>query len=178
MHKQVRDARFAIACFNDKQAEIARQMIESSPLPIEIYVGRTQELMKLAKCCMACSGSVSLELLYFAKPTVILYWMRPLFYWFAAGVCIQVRFITLVNLLTAAKPFVDPGIPRHLQHGRVDEMLMPEYPTWQDKTDEMAAHVIEWLTEPDRRQFYVEGLERLHEFRASRRVKGGRKLHS
>ena len=37
--------------------------------------GKTPELMRLADCCMAVSGSVSLELLYHTKPTVILYWI-------------------------------------------------------------------------------------------------------
>ena len=45
-------------------------------LPIEVCVGRTPELIHLADCCMAVSGSVSLELLYHTKPTVILYWIR------------------------------------------------------------------------------------------------------
>ena len=57
-------------------------------LPIEVYVGKTPELIRLAECCMAVSGSVSLELLYHTKPTVILYWISRLAY-LRAGVLPQ-----------------------------------------------------------------------------------------
>ena len=52
----------------------------SRDCPIEVHVGRTPELIHLADCCMAVSGSVSLELLYQTKPTVILYWISRLAY--------------------------------------------------------------------------------------------------
>ena len=46
----------------------------------------------------AVSGSVSLELLYHATPTVILYWISRLAY-FVQGFFRKVKYITLVNLL-------------------------------------------------------------------------------
>ena len=68
-------------------------------MPIEVYVGKTPELMQLADCCMAVSGSVSLELLYHTKPTVILYWISrwPIF---VQRFFRKVKYITLVNLLS------------------------------------------------------------------------------
>ena len=75
MHERVPEVRFAVAAFKPHQAEIARQLVAQSGLPIEVYVGKTPELMRLADCCMSCSGSVSLELLYHTTPTVILYWI-------------------------------------------------------------------------------------------------------
>ena len=60
----------------------------------------------------------------------------------------KVRYITLVNLLTAKDPFADrtagiydPSDPRD-QH-----VLMPEYLTYQDRTANLADHVVEWLTD-------------------------------
>jgi lipid-A-disaccharide synthase len=73
----VPQARFAIASFKESQAELARQAVAASGLEIEVCVGRTPELIQLAEVCMAVSGSVSLELLYQTKPTVILYRVQP-----------------------------------------------------------------------------------------------------
>ena len=70
-----------IAAFKPAQAELARQAASSSRLPVDVYVRKTRESIHAASCCMAVSGSVSLELLYHAKPTVILYWINP----FASG---------------------------------------------------------------------------------------------
>ena len=54
--------------------------------------------MHSAACAMACSGSVSLELLHYAVPTVILYWIsRPAY--FVQGLFRKSKYITLVNLL-------------------------------------------------------------------------------
>ena len=61
---QVPGTRFAVASFNEQQAEMARQMLVKSALPIEVHADRTSELIQLGHCCMACSGSVSLERMY------------------------------------------------------------------------------------------------------------------
>ena len=62
-------ARFAVAAFKAKQADMARREIEKIGTrdqgpgtggAIEVYVGKTPELMHLADYAMACSGSVSL----------------------------------------------------------------------------------------------------------------------
>ena len=74
------EARFALAAFKPTQAEIARQMVAAAGLPVEVCVGKTPELMRLADCAMSVSGSVSLELLYHTKPTVILYWISRFAY--------------------------------------------------------------------------------------------------
>ncbi len=60
---------------------MARAAVAASGLAVEVFVGRTPELIRLAECCLAVSGSVSLELLYQCKPTAILYsihrWRTP-----------------------------------------------------------------------------------------------------
>src|SRR5207237_162458 len=110
-------------------------------------VGRTAEIIHAADCAMAVSGSVSLELLYHTTPTVILYYISRLAY-FVQIFFRKVRYITLVNLLTADDLFpkrvatYDPADP-------VDaHVLMPEYLTCEDKSGELAAHIVEWLTRP------------------------------
>ena len=141
VRKRVPQARFAIAAFKPHQAEYARRLVAQAGLPIEVYVGRTPELIQAAVCCMACSGSVSLELLYHKKPTVILYWITRFAYW-VQGFFRKARFITLVNLLTGRE-------------------LFPEYLTWEDKSAAIAEHVVRWLVDDNRREELVAELAKL-----------------
>ncbi len=147
IRKRVPEARFAIAVYKQQQLELVNQIVQESGQQVEVYVNRTAELIHAARGCMACSGSVSLELLYHTKPSVILYQISRLGYavqWAAR----KVRYITLVNLLTADDLFAersagiyDPSDPRD-QH-----VLMPEYLTYQDRSPNLAHHVVQWLTD-------------------------------
>jgi lipid-A-disaccharide synthase len=141
IRQRVPQARFAIAAFRPHQAEYARRLVVQAGLPIEVFVGRTPELIEAAVCCMACSGSVSLELLYHKKPTVILYWITRFAYW-VQGFFRKARFITLVNLLAGRE-------------------LFPEYLTWEDKSEQIAAHVVRWLVDDNRREELVAELAKL-----------------
>ena len=70
----------------DNPAPNARTMAREAAavgLEMEIHTGKTPELVHAADCCMAVSGSVSLELLYHTKPTVILYWVTRRAHWLA-----------------------------------------------------------------------------------------------
>ncbi len=114
---------------------------------IEIYSGRTPELMRLATCCMACSGSVSMELLYHAKPTVVHYRIGP------AAYAVQrrfrkVKYITLVNLLSTGELYPADLSPYDPAQPEAEKVLFPEYLTCEDKSAAVAGHVIEWLTDP------------------------------
>jgi lipid-A-disaccharide synthase len=126
IHEKVPDVRFALASFKPHQAEMAREMVAASGLPIEICIGKTPELMRLADCAMSVSGSVSLELLYHTTPTVVLYWIDR-FAYLVQTFFRKVKYITLVNLLSAdglededITPF-DPSQPDAYR------VLFPEY---------------------------------------------------
>jgi lipid-A-disaccharide synthase len=162
IHRQVPQARFAIASFKESQAQMAAEMARRHSVPVEIHVKRTPELIAAATCAMAVSGSVSLELLYHAKPTVILYHVSKF------GFTVQrffrkVRYITLVNLLTAPQPFegqascYDPHDPADAH------VLMPEYLTCEDRSADLARHVVEWLTDEPRRIRLVQQLQQLRD---------------
>ena len=129
-------------------------------LSIEICVGKTPELMRLADCAMSVSGSVSLELLYHTTPTVILYWIGR-FAYFVQSLFRTVKYITLVNLLatdglddTDLTPF-DPS------QADADRVLFPEYLTCEDKSAQIAEHIVEWLRDPAKRAARVEALRQL-----------------
>jgi lipid-A-disaccharide synthase len=160
VRRQVPQARFAIASFKESQAELARQAVAASGLEIEVCVGRTPELIQLAEVCMAVSGSVSLELLYQTKPTVILYHVRPWDY-FLQSVLRKVKYVTLVNLLVADELFPRDRSPFDPRQKDADRVLFPEYVTWQDRSRQIAAHLIEWLTDAKARQERIDALAQL-----------------
>ena len=95
-------------------------------LPLQTFVKRTPEIIELSKACIAVSGSVSLELLYGAKPTVIVYRVSPLMEKMVRPL-LKTKYITLVNLLA-------------------DKMLYPEFASDRcvDAAD-VADSVLRWL---------------------------------
>ncbi len=125
IHARRPETRFLVACLKPEQAaQVTAQLLPGGP-PIEAHAGHTPEIIELAHSCLAVSGSVSLELLYRAKPTVILYrgdWATVL----AARLLIRCKYITLVNLLA----------------GRA---LFPEYLSSRCVAPQMAEHVVGWL---------------------------------
>jgi lipid-A-disaccharide synthase len=162
VRQQVPDVRFAIASFKPHQAEIAKSLVQQSGLPIEICVGKTPELMRAADCAMSVSGSVSLELLYHTTPTVILYWISRQAY-FVQTFFRKVKYITLVNLLSTDGLADDDLTLYDPSQSDADRVLFPEYLTYEDKSAEIAAHVVEWLTDPAKRAARVEALAALKE---------------
>lgn len=160
--REVGGVRFAVASYNEKQADLARRMVQRSGVSAEIVVGHTPELILSAETCLACSGSVSLELLYHTRPSVILY-KTPWWTYAVMRRFVKVRYITLVNLLTAGQieadrdhsDFYEPDARGH------EHVLFPEYPTWRDRSRDIAAHAIEWLTNEPARQKVIAGLAAL-----------------
>ena len=153
------EVRIAIAAFNAKQAERAREEVQSHQLEVEVHVGRTPELIHCADVCLACSGSVSLELLYRRKPTVIHYRIGRLAF-AVQRYFRKVRFITLVNLLASDD--------RYCQRGEVydasrDRVPYPEYLTCEDRSIAMADDLLGWLRDP---AAYAATVEQLTALRA------------
>ena len=126
--------RFVVACLRDKHKALAEQVIRETGLNVpglELHVGRTPELIRLADAAWAVSGSVGLELMNEALPTVVLYKVNRLDLVIARPF-IKSKYISLVNLLADAE-------------------LMPEYLTTRDVSPELAAHALRWLGDPAER---------------------------
>ena len=133
---------------------------------------------------MACSGSVSLELLAAAKPSVVLYRISRLAYW-VQGFFRKTKYITLVNLLAEGRE--KGAVPLCSQRPSAGSWkrgqspfpgaaaMFPEYLTWEDRSAEIAAHVVEWLSQPERRAARVAELERLRAEVARPGARGGRR---
>lgn len=167
--QRVPQARFAVAAFKPHQAEWARAAIAEQGLDIPVFVGRTPELMRAARCCLACSGSVSLELLHHAKPTVIGYQVSRAAD-FAQRRLMNVPYITLVNLLATGRlgrdrtrrPIRDDGRPE-TWHDLDDGVLFPEFMGSRDPSAPIAERLVCWLTDDAAYADIVARLERLRD---------------
>ena len=136
--------RFAIAFYNESQRQESSELIAQSNVAVEAYVGKTPELMRAAYACVACSGSVSLELLYHRKPTVIVFKVKR-WVMVAQAFMLRIKFITLVNLIATKeirrrnfRPY-DPDDPK------AESCVMPEYLTAGDPSQKVARRVLGWL---------------------------------
>jgi lipid-A-disaccharide synthase len=127
------DVRFVVACLHERHRALAGTILEGEgvKLPIEIYAARTAELIRLAEVAWAVSGSVGLELMVEALPTVVLYTLNRFDLWIARPF-IKAKYISLVNLLDDAE-------------------VMPEYLTTLDVSGDLAAWARMWLDDPRQR---------------------------
>jgi lipid-A-disaccharide synthase len=156
---RVPDVWFAVAAFKSQHADFARERIAQIGLPVEVHVGKTPELIHLAECCMAVSGSVSLELLYQKKPTVIQYRVGRI------GYALQKRlrkskYITLVNLLATKDPL---GIAAASDKAgpAADRPLFPEFLSYEDCSLAVASQMIRWLLDSEQREGLIAELAKL-----------------
>ena len=137
-------ARFVAACFRREHAEFVQDQAAKYAFPLEIHFGKTPEIMRAADCAISVSGSVSLELMYYGVPTVIVYQTGMVGY-ALQSIFRKVKYITLVNLLNAKELH-----PKDLSLYRPDQpdasdVLFPEYLCVGDRSREISAHVIQWL---------------------------------
>ena len=144
IHAARPDVRFAVASFNEHQREVAEGLAKGSNLPIEFHVGRTPEIIELCECCVSVSGSVSLEMMYRLKPTVIQYQVGLVFWLVAHAFFKMARYITLVNLLAG-------------------EEIYPEYAPVRDRSADLARHILNWLNDPIAKAATVARLKSLRD---------------
>jgi lipid-A-disaccharide synthase len=144
VHEARPDVRFAVAAYSEEHAAWLRERAKGCQLPIHVWSEKTQELIHLARCCVAVSGSVALELLYYEKPSAILYRIGPGAWW-AQGLFRQVQYICLVNLLAADDPLAPgrrwPALDD--QHGAI----YPEFLTYRDPSRSIATEVLRWVND-------------------------------
>lgn len=128
VHAARPDTRFLAACFKESHRKLAERMCRQFPrLPIQLFVQKTPEIIELSKMCLAVSGSVSLELLYRAKPSVIVYRVSRLIETVVRPL-IKIKYITLVNLLA-------------------DKMLYPEFASDRCEAAGAAQALLQWLND-------------------------------
>ena len=149
---------FAFAAYNQAQADWIQRFLQAhGETAIPIHVGETPQVVRASRCCLSGSGSVSLELLYYEKPTVIVYQV-PRYAWWLQWLFRRVRYITLVNLLVAKEPFCRFPAEYTPTSAAAGEVLFPEYLTCRDRSSWMAEDLLRWLNDDAE---YERQLERL-----------------
>jgi lipid-A-disaccharide synthase len=132
IHSVRSDVRFLVACLKPAQQEYVEEYLRrrgpGAP-PVEVYSGRTPEVIQAAHACVAVSGSVGLELLYHGKPAVVVYRMLGRIDLFVGHWFMKCRYISLVNLLA-------------------DQELFPEYLSDRCEAVAVSEHILHWLNEP------------------------------
>jgi lipid-A-disaccharide synthase len=129
IHASRPDTRFLVACFKDAHAQSIDEYVRRHEMRfVQTCVGRTTEILHLARACIAVSGSVGLEMLYRGKPSVVVYYMRPL-YAPLVRILKKVPYISLVNLMAG-------------------EEIFPELLSPQCESTRAAGHVLGWLNDP------------------------------
>ena len=124
------DTRFLVACFKESQQKIVDRMRRDfPPLPMQTFVHKTPEIIEASKACISVSGSVSLELLYRAKPTVVVYRTSKLLETFLRPL-LTTKYITLVNLLA-------------------DKMLYPEFASDRCEAEGVSQAILRWLNDEE-----------------------------
>ena len=157
------NARVAVACFKSRHADRIRQWSAGLKLNVDIRVDQTPELIEAANFCLACSGSVSLELMYHRKPSVIVFRVSN-FKMRMAQILLRTKFITLVNLMATSKIARVQGIydPDADQAERVP---FPEYLTTVNVADRASQWLIRWMQNPQEVKQRVMQLDELsHRF--------------
>ncbi len=100
--------------------------------------------------------------MYHTTPSVILYQISRLAF-FLQRFFRKVRYITLVNLLTTKDLFPKRVAVYDAKDPADADVLLPEYLTCEDKSEQVAEHIVEWLTQPAKRAARVGQLAELKE---------------
>ncbi len=149
--KKCPDVRPIVAAFKDSQKETIEKRLAERGESYPVYVGKTPELIRAAHCCLAVSGSVSLELLANNRPSVIYYKIASYAY-FVQRFFRRSRYITLVNLTEMdrgpdAEKLFYKEYPAPVEPSAWDKerMLFPEFLTYYDRSAEVADILVEWF---------------------------------
>jgi len=137
--------RFVVTCLHERHKAMVEAIAAESgaAVEVEIFAARTPELIRLADVAWAVSGSVGLELMMEALPTVVLYKVNRLDLVIARPF-IKAKYISLVNLLADAE-------------------VMPEYLTEHDVSGELAGWAGRWLGDPSERAKAASALATLRD---------------
>jgi lipid-A-disaccharide synthase len=128
IHAERGDVRYVVACYKpQQQRRIDDYLRRHAPLPVTTHCGRTPEIIEVSHATIGVSGSVSLELLWRTKPSIIVYRMgavqNRLIHWLA-----HVDRMCLVNLLAGKD-------------------LYPEFAVTECPSAAVAEHALSWLND-------------------------------
>jgi lipid-A-disaccharide synthase len=149
MHRLARkhsDVRFRVACYREEHRAFCRSQLtgRNAPLPIDLHVGRTPEIIEAAECCLMTSGSVSLELLARTTPAVVQYRCGHLSGGLARRL-LNCEYISLPNLIAGRELMPEHFFTRHVKR----------------EARQMAMELDDWLSDPARLEATRTQMQRL-----------------
>lgn len=121
LHERHPQVRFLIGCYKESHRRLCSTLLmtTASRLPVQLFVGKTQEVIDVSECCLMVSGSVSLEVMARGKPAAVMYWASWPTY-LVARALVKIKFASLPNL------FVDREVmPEFLFVGGRRTLLTP-----------------------------------------------------
>jgi lipid-A-disaccharide synthase len=146
LHKQSPSTRFLVAALKDQHALYCRSLLSGSDrqLPIEVFVGKTSEIIELADCGLMKSGSVSLEMMARKTPCAVIYHVSSSTY--AIGrMLVRTKYMSLPNLIAD-----DPIMPEFLAIGKSTKAI-----------DDATQTMLRLLTDQDFREAQKDSLRSL-----------------
>lgn len=128
---------FLVANYKESQRRFCRDVLLQSDLnlPISFFVGKTPEIIALAKCAIMVSGSVSLEFLARGTPATVVYSASRVTY-LIGKLLVTCRWMSLPNLIA-------------------NRMIMPErlcVSNQAEVVEELTADIDRWLSDDTSRQ--------------------------
>ena len=98
IREQRPDTVFHVAAATQDHVPMIQKIVQARNLPLTTHVGRTPEIMKASRLCLAVSGTATLETAYYNTPMVVVYRTARLARHIARRL-LQVPHICLVNII-------------------------------------------------------------------------------
>lgn len=119
LNREFPQVEFLVATLKDAHALSCRQAMseQDQSLPIEIFVGKTSEIIEMSDCALMKSGSVSLEVLARSTPAVVVYHVGLMSYSIGRWL-VNVESFSLPNLIAREKV-----MPEFLSVGKSPKVL-------------------------------------------------------
>lgn len=97
---QIPQVRFVMGCLREAHGELARSILRRGPdVEVDIFTGKTNELMSVANLALAASGTATLELACLGTPMIAMYSVDWLQYQLLGRWLISTPFLSLPNAL-------------------------------------------------------------------------------
>jgi len=134
---------FVVANYKESQRQFCRELYERSgeTLPLNFFVGKTPEIISLAKCAIMVSGSVSLEFLASGTPATVVYSVGRLTYLIGRSL-MTCKSATLPNLIAGRQIFPEhlcvsnPQLAVETMTADIDRWLSDDH-AWQQTRQEL-----------------------------------------
>ncbi|MDP6380456.1 MAG: hypothetical protein QF662_03835, partial [Phycisphaerae bacterium] len=136
--------KFAMGCPNEEILALARPHVDSSPVDVETFVGKTNNLMASADFALVVSGTATLELAWFYTPMVVLYHVPQYRYKLVAHLFMHTSLYSLPNVLLGRR-------------------LVPEFITYWGPDEPIINEAVALLTDEERIKTAKQGFKEIRE---------------